>query len=57
MHFIIQSTKSTNMYFKIYDKKIVLIIHMTFMIKLGPRRVAIEALPCFEMPRHKGHKD
>lgn len=45
------------MYFKIYDKKIVLIIHMTFMIKLGPKRVAIKALPCFEMPRHKGHKD
>jgi hypothetical protein len=38
-------------------KKFVLIIHMTFMIKLDPKRVTIEALPCFEAPKHKGHKD
>lgn len=30
---------------------------MTFMIKLDPRRVGIEALPRFEVPKHKGHKD
>jgi len=28
---------------------------MTLMVKLDPKRVAIEALPCFEVPKHKGH--